>query len=148
ERAALDAPWDLIADIDPEAPKVHTAAPVIAPANADPLSQLLAQLGPVDWRHVRHLALHDNWILTVVRRLGEAAPHPEPSPYRLSVAFMAAQPNGMDQLQVDREEAAIVRAVGGIGMDLAVEDSGSLRGLTEMVARTPDCDVMQVSCHG
>jgi hypothetical protein len=61
---------------------------------------------------------------------------------------MAAQPDGLKQLQADHEEAAIRRATGGIGVDLAVEDSGNLEGLGEMVARIGDCDVIQVSCHG
>jgi hypothetical protein len=147
EKIALDVPWELIADEPgrvPAAP-VPTSAGVAA---ADPLTELLAQLGPVDLSLVRHLALEPGLMLTTVRRLGPAAAPRSPSQYRLSVVFMAAQPDGLKQLHADREEAAIRRASGGIGMDLAVEDSGTLDGLAEMVARVGDCDVIQVSCHG
>lgn len=149
EKAALDAPWELVADAADGAGVAGSGASVAAPPSGDPLARLMAQLGAVDLRRARHLALDPGAQLAIVRRLGPAAAEPSPpSPHRLSVLFMAAQPDGLANLQVDREEAAIVRAARGIGMDLAVEDSGSLDGLIGMAARIGACDVIQLSCHG
>lgn len=150
EKAALEAPWDLIASAGPGAAVIAPgAASAAAPAQSDPLAQLMAQVRPDDLQRARHLALEPGLQLTTVRRLGPAAlDPPPPSLYRLSVVFMAAQPDGLHNLEIDREEVAIVRAAAGIGMDLAVEDSGSLDGLVGMTARVGDCDVIQVSCHG
>lgn len=61
---------------------------------------------------------------------------------------MAAQPDGLAGLAVDQEEVAIRRATGRIGMDIAIEDSGSLSLLAELVAQTDECHVIHISCHG
>src|SRR5262245_17196208 len=150
EKTALGAPWELIAGFPPGfTVGASGPAPTLGSLQPDPLTQLLAQLGRVDLQRAVHLALEPGLQLTTVRRLGPATRNPpELSQYRLSVVFMAAQPDGLDNLQVDREEVAIVRAANGIGMDLAVEDSGSLDGLVSMAARIGDCDVIQLSCHG
>lgn len=141
ERAALDAPWELIAGSE------RGPGPVAGTPAAG--AGLPTQVDPVDLRHARHLALDPALQLATVRRLGPAVLNPPPpSPYRLSAVFMAAQPDGLANLQVDLEEVAIVCAAKGIGMDLAVEDSGTLNGLISMAARVGDCDVIQVSCHG
>lgn len=148
ERAALDVPWELIAVTERAPGPAAGGAPGATPY-PDPLRRLLAQLTPDDLQHGRHLALDPGVQLAIARRLGPAAQQPSPpSPYRLSVVFMAAQPDGLLNLQVDLEEVAIYRSSRGIGMDLAVEDSGSLDGLIDMAARVGDCDVIHVSCHG
>lgn len=150
EKAALDAPWELIAGSGRgPGPAVGGAAAGAGTAYPDALSRLLAQVDPVDLRNGRHLALDPGLQLATVRRLGPAALNPPaPSPYRLSVVFMAAQPDGVANLQVDVEEVAIYRSAKGIGMDLVVEDSGTLNGLISMAARVGDCDVIHMSCHG
>jgi formylglycine-generating enzyme required for sulfatase activity len=148
EQAALDAPWELIAHPGTDrANQTPTSTPVGAPV-PPAVTQLLARLGAVDLRYARHMALEPGVLLTVVRRLGPVAQPAAPSRHRLSVVFMAAQPAGMTSLDVEREERAIRDATGGIGMDLGVEDSGSLEGLGDLVARTDDCDVIHVSCLG
>lgn len=150
ERAALDAPWELIARSE-RGPGPVASGPAAGAGTTypDPLTRLMAQLDPTDLRDARHLALDPGLQLATVRRLGPAALKPAPpSPYRLSVLFMAAQPDGLSNLQVDLEEVAIYRSAKGIGMDLAVEDSGTLDGLISMATRVGDCDVIQVSCHG
>ena len=98
EQAALDAPWELIARIDSSrAHRMPASRVVDDPEAVDdavpaPVRQLLARLGAVDVRHARHLALEPGLLLTAVRRLGPATRALEPSRYRLSVVFMAAQP--------------------------------------------------------
>src|SRR6185436_8548817 len=66
ERMALEAPWELIADIEPSKVTVaQTPAPASA-ASSDPLTALLAQLGPVDLACARHLALEPSLMLGAV----------------------------------------------------------------------------------
>src|SRR5262249_49166647 len=147
EKAAIDGPWELLSDEAAptvEVPRAASAAPTpSAPADAgqpDALGELLTQLGTVDFTHVRHLALEPGVQFNVVRRLGPArSPSSTSSGFRLSVVFMAAQPDGLAGLAVDQEEAAICKATGGIGLDLAIEDSGNLARLGDIVARVP-CD--------
>lgn len=146
EKAALDAPWELLAHVDSTAPP--TTAPTRDTALPAAVSELMQQLGPVDLARTRHLALDPGILLSAVRRLGPATRPLAPSPYRLSVVFMAAQPDGLSGLAVDQEEIAIRCAAHGIGMDLAVEDSGNLPLLGARVAQVGECDVIALSCHG
>lgn len=145
EQAVLDAPWELIARVGTE-----PTSPALAPEQRNepvpaPLAALLAQLGSVDWQYVRHAALEPSIRLSVVRRLGQATQALEPSKYRLSVVFMPCQPEGAADLSVD-VQAAIRKGSGGIGMDLDVEDFGTLDGLGDLIARLDGCDVIQASC--
>lgn len=155
ENAVLNTPWELVARLDPTpgaaavgALAVQGALRDIDPGEPAAITELLSHLSPEDLRRARHLALDPGLLLTCVRRIGFAATPRPPSPYRLSVVFMAAQPDGLAGLAVDREEITIRRAAGGIGMDVAVEDCGSLVRLGELVAQTGECDVIHVSCHG
>ena len=70
-----------------------------------------------------------------------------PSPYKLSAVFMAAAPKGVGQLRFEDEEAAILKATHDSGMDLVVEESGTLRLLRSRVAEE-NPDVVHISCHG
>lgn len=148
----LAAPWELIARVEPTIERRANAAASSPTRDIDSgtpseIEHLLAPLGPDDMRGASHLALDPGLLFTCVRRLGQARAQ-SPSPYRVSVVFMAAQPEGLVGLAVDREEAAIRRAAGSIGMDVAVEESGSLRRLGELVAQVDKCDVLHLSCHG
>ncbi len=60
---------------------------------------------------------------------------------------MAAAPRGADNLQYEAEEAAILRATRNLGMDLTVEESGTLPLLAAMAARENPA-IVQISCHG
>lgn len=146
EQAALDAPWELIARLGTERTS-HALAPeqIDEPAPA-PINELLAQLGPVDWQCVHHVALEPSFLLSAVRRLGPSTPSLEPSKYRLSVVFMPCQPDSAAELLGEVQEVAIRKASGRIRIDLEVEDSGSLEGLGDLIARLGGCDVLQVSC--
>jgi hypothetical protein len=148
EKAALDVPWELIAYLEPALDVAPSPGPVVDPQRPDPLIHVLAQLGAVDFACARHMAMDPGLALTAVRRLGQAVAPLPPSQFRLSVVFMPAQPDGLDHVEADLEETLIYQAVRGIGVDLAVEDSGSLVGIADMVGRVGDCDVVQLSCHG
>jgi hypothetical protein len=84
-----------------------------------------------------------------VRRLGKRAEPVASSAYRLSMVFMAAAPEGGGAaLSYEEEETAILRAVGSLGMDVVVEEMGTLEDLAETMAREKPVDVLHVSCHG
>ncbi|MBK8254965.1 MAG: CHAT domain-containing protein [Polyangiaceae bacterium] len=95
-----------------------------------------------------HLAGRDDTLFCPVRRIGAPQAPPAPSNYRLHVMFMAATPEGASSLQFEQEEAAILRAVSGIGIDLVVEDTGTLGMLVNQVALASPVDVLHLSCHG
>lgn len=143
EQAALDAPWELIARVD--AKRAAASAPEQRAELPPSIHALMATLGSVDWQHVHHAAFEPGFLLRVVRRLGPATQSPRPSKYRLSVVFMPCQPDGAG-IAVDAHEAAIREVSRGSGIDLEVEDSGSLEGLGEVIARLGDSDVIHVSC--
>src|SRR5262249_34972218 len=114
ERAALDAPWELLArrdvtqdvagNAEQEARRIDflcrsgaemppgeaSGRPTRDVATTEPtaISELLARLGPVDVRRASFLALDPGLLLTTVRRVGPAATLRPPSPYRLSIVFM------------------------------------------------------------
>jgi hypothetical protein len=95
----------------------------------------------------RYLALDEGVLLCPLRRLGAPQPPAPPSPYRLSLVFMAAAPRGADNLDYEAEEAAILDATGDIEIDLAVEESGTLDRLARLIAREQP-DIVHLSCHG
>ncbi len=97
-----------------------------------------------------HWALAPKLQFCPVRRLGKPAEPPPPAPHRLHCVFMAAAPEGLGdraQLEYEAEETAILRATDSIGMDLVVEESGTLPLLSACLAREKP-DVAHISCHG
>jgi tetratricopeptide (TPR) repeat protein len=82
-----------------------------------------------------------------LRRIGNPAQPAEPSPYALSLLFMAAAPAGADNLAFEQEEAAILGATVDLDLDLAVEESGTLP-LLRVRAAEHHPDVIHLSCHG
>lgn len=95
-----------------------------------------------------HLATRSDVLLCPVRRLGRPREPMPPSPYRLSVVFMAAAPRGASELFFEHEEAAILDAAGAAGLDLTVEESGTLKWLADCMAQQKPVDVLQISSHG
>ena len=95
-----------------------------------------------------HLATRGDVLLCPVRRLGRPRKPMAPSPYRLSVVFMAAAPRGASELFFEHEEAAILDAAGAAGLDLIVEESGTLQWLAECMAQQKPVDVLHISSHG
>jgi hypothetical protein len=92
-------------------------------------------------------ALRPDLAFCPIRCIGKATEPPEPSANRLGLVFMAAAPRGADNLSHEAEEASILTATRNLGLDLAVEESGTLDLLSACVARERP-DVIQVSCHG
>ena len=98
--------------------------------------------------HAGFWALDEHLIYCPIRRIGAAADPLPPSPRRLMVVFMAAAPRGQENLRYEAEEAAFVRATSRVGLDLIVEDTGTLAELAERVAHFQPVDVVHISCHG
>jgi tetratricopeptide (TPR) repeat protein len=100
-----------------------------------------------------HLAARRDLVFCPARRVGRRTKPLAPSPYRLSMVFMAAAPRGVANLQFEQEEAAILQAAGSVGIDLAVEETGTLQYLgdcwtDEVSALQGRPDVLHISCHG
>ena len=95
-----------------------------------------------------HLAADPSLVFCPVRRLGTASKPDTPSDHRLSLVFMAAAPDGATSLDYESEERAILDATSGIGLDLVVEESGSLPALVDMMAAEAPVDILHISCHG
>lgn len=160
--AALDAPWELLARVDPAGAHSSSgrwrAVEAVETARGGADRNLIVPPAPAPFApagrsaelaSAYHLALDPDLLYAPVRRLGPAGVEAPPSAYRLSVVFMAAQPDGvLPALDVDGEEAELRAATGGIGMDLTVDESGTVDGLGETMARVEACDVVHVSCHG
>jgi len=84
-----------------------------------------------------------------LRRIGPRRDPPGPKGrHRLGALFMAAAPHGPDELDFEAEESAILQATLGIGLDLHVEDSGSLADLAQHWARIGPPEILHLSCHG
>ena len=83
-----------------------------------------------------------------VRRLGHREAFPPLDRYRLGLTFMAASPRGAVELDYEREEAAIMAAVGSTDLDLLVEESGNPEELTDRLAEVPAMQALHLSCHG
>ncbi|HWR82754.1 MAG TPA: tetratricopeptide repeat protein [Candidatus Deferrimicrobium sp.] len=94
-----------------------------------------------------HWALRQDTNFCPIRRIGKAMPPPTCSPNCLSVVFMAAAPRNAGNLNYEDEEASILKATRDIGLDLVVEESGTLDLLSAVVARERP-DVIEISCHG
>ncbi|MDH3999100.1 MAG: CHAT domain-containing protein, partial [Desulfuromonadales bacterium] len=88
----------------------------------------------------------------VIRSLPSDAEWIEPSDYRPSLLFMAASPTDQKELNYRAEEVAIDGAAGRIGIDLTVEESGSLNELAQTFSLTraelESIDILHLSAHG
>lgn len=110
--------------------------------------------GPAGWLAAEPFPI----LRRVLRDEGEETGEVNPSRYRLLVLFMASAPHGTSELDFEGEEARILRATargraeGGI--DLIVEESGTLDALTRRLAMEDGAvgqvapDVLHLSCHG
>ncbi|MFD3600378.1 CHAT domain-containing protein [Streptomyces sp. NPDC058656] len=87
-------------------------------------------------------------LFAVARRLGQPSPAQTLDGYRLGVAFMASAPRGQHELDFEAEEMAILNAVGGSSLDLAVEDSGNPEHLGLRLSELGGMPVVHLSCHG
>ena len=96
-----------------------------------------------------YLAADPAMMWAPVRRIGPTGIPPPPNPaHRLGVMFMAAAPRGQTSLDIEHEEAAILRATADLGLDLIVEDSGTLKEMTQAWNTLGSLDALHLSCHG
>src|SRR4051812_16153203 len=84
-----------------------------------------------------------------LRRIGPTVTPPAPNPaHRLGVMFMAAAPRGQSDLNIEGEEAALLRATADLGLDLVVEDTGTLPEMRQAWDRIGSLNALHLSCHG
>ena len=120
QRAFLNVPWELLADTN------------------------------------GHWAKRGDLLFTPVRRFGKRSDPLAASQYRLSTVFMAASPRdvqmvrfgALQELHFEEEEAALLHATDTVGMDLVVEESGTLAFLEHTLAAEKNVDIVHISCHG
>ena len=72
----------------------------------------------------------------VMRYLGKPTAPAKPEPFRLSMLFMAAAPASQNPLDYEAEETVILEATGQTGIDLFVEETGTLTGLAGTLSDT------------
>jgi tetratricopeptide (TPR) repeat protein len=82
------------------------------------------------------------------RRLGPVRPATPPDGFRLGLAFMAAAPEGVSELDYEAEENAILDAVGATHLDLLVEESGEAETLGRHLVDAGRPPILHLSCHG
>ncbi len=95
-----------------------------------------------------HLAFDATRAYSPARRFGAPGAHWEPAHRDLSVLFMAAAPEGVSDLDYEREEALILDAVERLPVQLAVEESGALKPLADRLALEGPFEVLHLTCHG
>ncbi|WP_066912533.1 CHAT domain-containing protein [Millisia brevis] len=86
--------------------------------------------------------------LTVVRRLGLPQAVPPPVHRRLRVAYMSAEPPGTPPLDFEAEESAILEALGGVDVEVMIDDTGDPDHLGRRLAETAGTAVVHLACHG
>ncbi len=97
----------------------------------------------------RHLAADETVQWAPLRRIGPERDKPAPrADLKLGMMFMAADPQGQTELAYEREEAGILRATERTGLDLFVEETGSLDDLSAAWSDAASLDVLHLSCHG
>jgi tetratricopeptide (TPR) repeat protein len=95
-----------------------------------------------------HLAADGLLQFAPARRLGPVQTPPPLDDARLGLAFMAAAPEGVSELDYEDEEAAILNAVGTTQLDLLVEESGEAEALGQRLVEASGLPVLHLSCHG
>jgi tetratricopeptide (TPR) repeat protein len=83
-----------------------------------------------------------------VRRVGRRTDAPPLDRHRLGLVFMAASPQGAQELDYEREETAIMEAAGSTKLDLLVEESGNPGELGKRLNEYTAMQVLHLSCHG
>ncbi|MGE0680185.1 MAG: CHAT domain-containing protein [Candidatus Binatia bacterium] len=120
----------------------------------DPASEAAAALLDVPWELLAHesdfLAADPHQTFTISRSIGRRTPTPPgAAAYRdLAVMFMAASPEGQQELNFEEEEAAILAATAALPVQLVVEESGCLDFLSDRLALEESFEAVHFSCHG
>jgi tetratricopeptide (TPR) repeat protein len=84
----------------------------------------------------------------VVRALGATGAPREPDHRDLHTLFMAAAPEGVQELDHEAEEAAILTVTERLDLRLVVEESGSAEVLPERIKAAGPFELVHLSCHG
>jgi len=94
------------------------------------------------------LALDEERPLVLSRRIGTASTPVEPAHADLLLMFTAASPEGVQELDFEREEAGILHATARLPLHLRVEESGCLEVLGDRFAEEAPVEALHLSCHG
>jgi hypothetical protein len=120
----------------------------------DPGSAAARALLDVPWetlaREGDFLAADPNQTFVVYRSIGRPSDAvPVEAAYRdLAAMFMAAAPEGQQELAFEAEEVAILDAIARLPMQLVVEESGCRDFLKDRLAQEGPFEVVHFSCHG
>jgi hypothetical protein len=95
------------------------------------------------------LAFDEIQLFIVARRIGAKAPPVEPRHGDLQLMFMAAAPEGQQELDYEAEETAILEATRPLPMRVVVEETGALEFLgARLVSDEAPFEALHLSCHG
>ena len=86
--------------------------------------------------------------LVLSRRIGDVKPSPAPSHSDILLMFMAAQSDGVGDLDIEREEVGILEVTAQLPVHLRVEESGCLDFLGPRMAVEARAEALHLSCHG
>jgi hypothetical protein len=94
------------------------------------------------------LAVDNERLFRVARRLGRPQDPAGPAYRDLALLFMAAEVEGQSILNFEQEEAAILEATKSLALNLSVEESGGVEFLGERIAEDGPFQALHLSCHG
>jgi hypothetical protein len=120
----------------------------------DPEHEAAAALLDLPWETLAHkgefLAADQVQAFVVFRSIGRPANAASAQPiYRdLAVMFMAASPEGEQELNFEAEESAILDATERLPIQLVVEESGCGDFLKDRLAQDGPFEAVHISCHG
>jgi hypothetical protein len=84
----------------------------------------------------------------IVDPLASSTPR-QPDFRDIRMVFMAAAPEGASELDYEAEEDSIRKAtMGPADLQLIVEETGSLEGLTHRIAESAPAEILHITCHG
>jgi tetratricopeptide (TPR) repeat protein len=95
------------------------------------------------------LAFDDIQLFVVARRIGPKAAPLEPRHGDLQLMFMAAAPEGQNELDFEAEETAILEATQLLLLRVVVEETGALEFLgARLTSDEGPFEALHLSCHG
>ena len=94
------------------------------------------------------MAADPNQTYVVHRRIGPRTSPSAPTYRDLAVMFMAAAPEGVQELDFEAEEIAILTATERLPMQLWVEESGCAEFLKDRLSLEGPFEAVHLSCHG
>jgi hypothetical protein len=95
-----------------------------------------------------YLAVDDRLQFSPARRLGKVVKTKSTGKYCLGVVFMAASPEGVEDLDYEAEESAIIAAAESTKIDLVVDETGNPDELARQLRQNNAMQVVHLSGHG